>query len=230
MDGVTIPAKEIIKKAHEKGALVMLDAAQSAPHKEVDVRDLDVDFLSCSGHKMLGPTATGVLYGKKNLLENLKPLVVGGETVTDSTYDKHTLEDLPQRLEPGLQHYAGIIGLKAAVEYLKKVGLENIGKHEVELNKRISEGLLNNEKVKLIGPENPELRGGIFSFNIEGMTPHSVALMLDTAYKILMRSGAHCVHSWFNKHDLPGSARASLYLYNSLEECDKFVESVKKLL
>ena len=228
LDGTTVPAKEIIKKAHKQGALVLLDAAQSAPHKKIDVKELDVDFLACSGHKMLGPTATGILYGKKKLLEELKPFIVGGETVTDSTYETYTLEEIPHRFEAGLQHYSGVIGLGEAVKYLQNVGLENIQKHEEALNKIITEEV--GERVNLIGPKDFSLRGGVYSFNIKGMTPHSIAIMLDSGYSIFIRSGAHCVHSWFNKHHLPGSARVSLYLYNTEEEAKKFVDAVKKMI
>lgn len=230
LDGISIPLKEIVQKAHEHGALVMVDAAQSAPHKEIDVRKLDLDFLACSGHKMLGPTATGVLYGKKELLEKMKPFIVGGETVIDTTYTDHNLEDIPHKFEAGLQHYAGIIGLGEAVKYLKKIGLENIQKHENELNKIVTEELGGHPKIKLIGPKEPTQRSGIFSFVPQGITPHSVSLMLDSGYNIQTRSGAHCVHSWFNKHNLQGSARASFYLYNTEEECRVLIEAIKRIL
>lgn len=230
LDGVTIPAKEIIKLAHKHGAKVLLDGAQSAPHKEIDLKKLDVDFFACSGHKMCGPTGIGMLYGKAEHLERLDPFIVGGETVVETTYDSYELEKPPERFEAGLQHYAGIIGFGAAVQYLDKVGKKNIEKHEVKLNKVISEGLLSDPKLSLIGPKDAVLRGGVFSFNVKGMSPHDVALSLDNSRNIMIRSGAHCVHSWFNAHKLQGSARASLYLYNTEEEAQSFVQEVKKIL
>ena len=228
LDGYTIPAKEIIKIAHKNGALVLLDGAQSVPHKEIDVGKLDVDFLAFSGHKMLGPSGIGCLYAKKKLLENMKPFMLGGETVIDSTYDSYTKEEiLHRRFEAGLQHYAGIIGLGEAAKYLMKVGRKNIEKHEVMLNKQLTEGL--KDFVKIIGPQDPELRGGIFSFIIPGLDHHEAAKMLDQTHNIAVRSGAHCVHSWFNAHKMNGCIRASLYLYNTEEEVDKFIEAIKEL-
>jgi cysteine desulfurase/selenocysteine lyase len=230
LDGTTIPAKEVIKIAHDYSALVLLDAAQSVPHKELNVKKLDVDFLACSGHKMLGPSGTGILYGKQHLLEEINPFMVGGETVTDTTYSSFKLENPPEKFEAGLQNYAGIVGLGEAARYLMKVGKQSIGKHEVELNKIISEGLSQITGASIIGPKDPELRSGIVSFTIEGKDPHEIALLLDETSNIMVRSGAHCVHSWFNAHNLKGSVRASLYLYNTKEECEFFVESLKKAL
>jgi len=226
LDGTTIPAKEIIKIAHENKALVLLDAAQAAPHKEIDVKDLDVDFLACSGHKMLGPSGIGMLYGKEHLLKQLKPFIVGGDTVRNTTYNSVEFEDIPDKFEAGLQHYSGIIGFAEACRYLKKIGLNNINKHEIELNKFITNELLS--YVELIGPEDAEQRAGIFSFNIKGIDPHHVAVALDSSSNIMIRSGQHCVHSWFNAHKMDGSARASLYLYNTKEEAELFVAEIKK--
>ncbi|MFC2136071.1 aminotransferase class V-fold PLP-dependent enzyme, partial [Bacteroidota bacterium] len=228
LDGVTNSAKEIIKIAHENGALVMLDAAQSAPHHYIDVRSLDVDFLAFSGHKMLGPSGIGALYGKKDLLEELTPFIVGGETVKDSTYTTKVWEDLPERFEAGLQNYAGIVGFAEAARYLDKVGRKNIEKHETALTIRLTKGLQKIEGVKIIGPE-AEKRSGITSFTIEGADPHQIALLMDSSANIMLRSGAHCVHSWFNKHKLEGSVRASLYLYNTEEEVDYFLENIRKV-
>ena len=229
LDGVTNPVKEIAKITHKNDALLLVDAAQSAPHKEVDARYLDVDFLAFSGHKMLGPTGTGVLYGKKNLLEKMEQFIVGGETVTDSTYNDYKMEELPMRFEAGLQDYAGIIGLGEACRYLKKIGLKKIAEHEIKLNKIITESLAGNAKISIIGPKDAEKRGGIFSFNINGMDSHNVSKILESSKNIMTRSGAHCVHSWFNKHSMKGSVRASLYLYNTEEEAQIFVEEVKKI-
>ena len=230
LDGTTTPAKEIIKIAHEYGALVMLDAAQSAPHKEIGVKNLDADFLACSGHKMLGPSGTGILYGKYSLLEKMQPFLVGGETVKDTTYTSFELEKVPEKYEAGLQNYAGIIGLAEAARYLMKIGRAKIAKHETNLNKKITSEMLKIEGIKIIGPENPELRSGIISFNYKNTDPHEIALLLDRSSNIMIRSGTHCVHSWFNAHKLKGSARVSLYLYNTEEECDIFIEQLKNII
>ena len=225
LDGVTFPLKEIIKIAHDNKTFVVIDAAQSAPHINLNVKKLGADFLAFSGHKMLGPTGTGVLYGKRELLEKLSPFIVGGETVVDSTYENADFEKPPHRFEAGLQNYAGIAGLGEATKYLMKIR-EDIHKHEIKLNRIITEGL--GESIKIIGPNNPELRGGIVSFTSK-MDPHEIALMLDQQ-GIMIRSGAHCVHSWFNAKNLQGSARASLYLYNTEQEAETFVEEAKKIL
>ncbi len=230
LDGTTNPVKEIIKTAHDNGSLVLVDAAQSMPHKEVDVRKLDADFLAFSGHKMLGPTGTGALYVKNDLYDQMDPFMVGGDTVSETTYDKADFEKPPERYEAGLQDYAGMIGFAAAARYLEKIGKANIQKHEIELNKRITEALGDSEKLQLIGPKDPAQRSGIFSFNIKGMSPHEVAMILDSSANVMIRSGAHCVHSWFNKHDMDGSARASMYLYNNLADAESFIREINHLL
>ncbi len=228
MDGTSIPAKEVISMAHKYNALVMLDGAQAVPHQSIDVKKLDVDFLAFSGHKMLGPTGTGVLYGKEELLRKLTLYNVGGSTVEDSHYDGAEFADLPERFEAGLQDYAGFIGLGAAMEYLKK-HIDSIHEHELKLNKIVTEGLKNH--VDILGPEDYKLRSGIYSFNTKNkMDFHEVALMLDSYANIMIRSGRHCVHSWFNAHNIDGSARASFYLYNSEEEAKLFVEKLKEVV
>lgn len=230
LDGTTLPIREVAKLVHDSHALFMVDGAQYVPHHGTDVKKLDVDFLAFSGHKMMGPSGTGVLYGKEELLNSLQPFLTGGETVVDSTYDTAQFEKAPHRFEAGLQNYAGIIGLGEAARYVRKIGQESIAAHEAEINKRITEALLNEKKLTLVGPARPELRGGIFSFNIEGMNSHDVAMILDSSKNIAIRSGAHCVHSWFNAHSLKGCARASFYAYNTLEEADAFVEAVRGII
>jgi cysteine desulfurase/selenocysteine lyase len=228
VDGTTQNVGEMIKIAHENGALVLLDAAQSAPHKEVDVRKLDVDFLVCSGHKMLGPSGIGLLYGKYEQLEKLSQFMTGGETVANSNYDSFEKEKIPERFEAGLQNYAGIIGFAEALRYIKKVGLNEIEKHEQELNRQLTEGLVN-LGVDVIGPKDSNLRSGIVAFNVGKLNPHEVALMLDS-HGIAVRSGMHCVHSWFNANKLKGSVRVSFYLYNTKEEVDYFLEKMKDIV
>lgn len=229
LDGVTNPVREIAKIAHKHGALCLVDGAQSVPSDEVDVLSFDVDFLAFSGHKMLGPAGTGVLFGKKNLLENMDQFLVGGETVIDSTYEGYLPEKPPMKFEAGLQDYAGIIGLGEACRYLRDVDLAKIRKHEIKLNSHITAALANEKRIRILGPPDAKLRSGIFSFIVDGMDVHHVAKMLDVSRKIMVRSGAHCVHSWFNKHALKGSVRASVYLYNTIDEADLFVEEVRKI-
>ena len=229
LDGVTIPAEEIIKKAHRSGALVMLDAAQAAPHRKINVKTLDVDFLALSGHKMLGPSGTGVLYGKYQLLERMEPFLVGGDTVASSTYDTCEFLPPPEKFEAGLQDYAGIMGMGAAAKYLQDVGFEAIQKQELLINECITTEIKDIPGLKLIGPADPKLRGGIVSFTIEGIDSHRIALMLDQMANIMVRSGQHCVHSWFNAHHIQGSVRASAYFYNTLEEAVLFAANLKKI-
>jgi cysteine desulfurase/selenocysteine lyase len=229
LDGVTIPAEAIIKLAHNKGSLVLLDAAQTVPHRQINVRALDVDFMAFSGHKMLGPSGTGVLYGKKKLLEALDPFMVGGDTVATSTYETCEFLPVPERFEAGLQDYAGIIGLGEATKYLQKVGFDFIQKQEATLTKAIQAGIADLPGLHLIGPQDPALRGGITTFYFEGIDSHRVALMLDSMANICIRSGQHCVHSWFHANHIAGSVRASVYFYNTLEEVEFFVENLKKI-
>ncbi|MBR9683087.1 aminotransferase class V-fold PLP-dependent enzyme [Candidatus Woesearchaeota archaeon] len=227
LDGTSQPVEEMIKLAHQNGSLVLLDGAQAVPHREINVKKLDVDFLAFSGHKMLGPSGIGVLYGKLDLLEKLKPFVIGGDTVKNSTYDNFEIEDIPKRFEAGLQNYAGIIGLGEAVKYLTEIGLKNIAVHEQELNRYIS-GEFAKLGIEIIGNLDSEKRSGIISFNIKGIHHHEVAGMLNESANIMIRSGMHCVHSWFNAHNLDGSARISLYVYNTKEECEVLVNEIKK--
>ena len=159
----------------------------------------------------------------------LKPFIVGGDTVRDSTYTDFEFEKVPKLFEAGLQNYPGIIGFGRAVEYLSKIGLKKIEKHVVSLNEYLCSKLFKLEDFELIGPQDASLRSGIISFNLKGKNPHEVALMLDASASICVRSGQHCVHSWFNAHKLEGSVRISLYLYNTKEDCDKIFEEIKKI-
>ena len=226
LDGTSIPINEVIKLAHENGSLVLLDGAQAVPHQKINAKKMGADFLAFSGHKMLGPSS-GVLYGREELLKQMKSFIVGGGTVKDSHYHSAEWDESPAKFEAGLQDYAGVIGLAEAIKYLKKIGLDEIHEHEILLNKMMTERL--SGKVKLLGPLAAEKRGGIFSFNIKELDPHLIAGVLDKSKKIAVRSGAHCVHSWFNQHHLKGSVRASFYLYNTMEEAKIFCEEVEKI-
>ena len=231
LDGVTNPAKEIVKAGHDNGSLVLLDGAQSVPHQRIDVHKLGADFLAFSGHKMLGPTGTGVLYVRKDVMGKLKPFMVGGDTVANTTYDSHEFLDPPEMFEAGLQDYAGFIGMAEAARYLQSFGFENMEKLESGLNRKLSDGLLSLEHgiSDIIGPADAALRGGITSFNLKGIDYHQVALMLDKIGSVMVRSGQHCVHSWFNAHGIKGSVRASLYLYNNEHDIGVFIDTIKKI-
>jgi cysteine desulfurase/selenocysteine lyase len=229
LDGVSLPVPEIIKKAHQKGALVLLDAAQAAPHQKINVRGLDVDFLAFSGHKMLGPSGTGVLYGKLSLLEKLTPFLVGGDTVASSTYETCEFLPPPEKFEAGLQDYAGMIGLGAAAQFLLKVGFDAIQKQEQMLTQMIMESIKDLPGLHWIGTPDYKKRGGITTFYFDGVDSHQVAIMLDQMANIQVRSGQHCVHSWFNSRQIKGSVRASVYFYNTEEEAQTFIGNLKKI-
>ncbi len=220
-DGYTLPVKEIVKIAHENKAKVHLDAAQALPHKEVNAKKLDVDFFSFSGHKMLGPSGMGGLYGKEELLKEMKPFLIGGDTVKDSNYNGYVLEDLPNKFEAGLQNYAGILGMGAASKYLMDVGVENIQDHEAKLTKEV-----NRDGIVQVGNKDTI---GVFNFNIPGMDHHEVAGILDSSKNIAIRSGMHCAHAWYNEHKIKGSARASFYLYNTVDEIKILNEELGKI-
>lgn len=230
LDGATNPIDKIIKIAHENKALVFLDVAQSIAHNKINVKDLDVDFLAFSGHKILGPTGTGVFYGKFELLEKLKPFIVGGDTVLYSTYTDYEFLPIPERFEAGLQDYAGIIGLGEAIKYLNQFDFNEIKNHILELNTHITKELQKIPEIKIIGPKNPEDRCGIIDFYIENTDMHKFAVMLDEMANIAIRSGQHCVHSWFESKKILNSARVSLYLYNTTEEAEIFITNLNKII
>jgi cysteine desulfurase/selenocysteine lyase len=229
LDGVTIPVAEIIRLAHKNGSLVLLDAAQSAPHRQLNVKSLDVDFLAFSGHKLLGPSGTGVLYGKYALLDAMEPFLVGGDTVASSTYESAEFLPPPEKFEAGLQDYAGIIGLAAALQYLQKVGFDGIQKQELEVTRVLTAGLQGIPGLHIIGPADLALRGGITTFYIDGIDSHRIALMLDQMRGITVRSGQHCVHSWFHSRGIAGSVRASAYFYNTVDEAQLVIDHLLKI-
>lgn len=227
LDGTTIQAKEVSKIVKENGSYFHLDAAQSVPHRPIDVRDLDVDFLTFSVHKMLGPTGVGVLYSKKELLKELSPLLVGGGNVKDSTYNSINLHEPPKQFECGLQNYAGLCGVKEALEYVKEIGLNEIKSHEEKLNSLITKEI--GEKVEIIGPNNPKKRSGIFTFWTQKSNSYDISSKLDSQ-KIITRPGQHCVYSWYNSHSIKGGVRISFYIYNTEEEVMKTVEAINDFL
>lgn len=230
LDGYTNPIKEIIEIAHNNNALVLLDVAQSIPHKRIDVSDLDVDFLAFSGHKMLGPTGTGVFYGKIKLLDKLEPFMTGGETVLSSSYENYKFLPVPEKFEAGLQDYAGIIGLGEAVKYLNNLDFKEIQEHELFLNSYITEEIQKIPQIKIIGPKDAKDRSGIINFYIEGVDMHKFAIMLDEMAGIAIRSGQHCVNAWFDNKKIKNSARVSLYFYNTIEEAEVLINNLNKIV
>jgi len=228
LDGTSLPVQEIIKTAHNNGALVLLDGAQFVPHKRIDVSKLDCDFLVFSGHKMLGPSGMGVLYAKAEILQKMPGFITGGGTVKWSTYKSHAFMPLPDKFEAGLQNYAGIIGLGAAVEYLDKI-IDQIPKHDLELNKYATDAL-QKMPIKILGPKNPKLCSSIISFYSDKVSSHQIALELDKRANIAVRSGRFCVNSWFEKNKIRDAVRVSFYFYNTVEEVGVFAKILKKIL
>jgi cysteine desulfurase/selenocysteine lyase len=227
--GFTLPAKEVVQIAHSYGAKVLFDAAQYAPSHKLDVRALGVDYLAASGHKMCGPSGVGLFYCRAEISERLRPIMYGGHGVTDTKYDSYSLLPAPERFETGLQNYSGIVGTGAALDYLAAIGMDEIRAHVVSLNKKMTKALANVPGVKILLPKDPNLRGGIFSFNIDGLSAHDVAMIMDNSKNIMMRSGMHCCHPYFHARGLDGCARASVYLYNIPEEIGVFTDTVAEL-
>jgi len=227
--GATVPVKAVTEVAHDYGATVIIDGAQAAPHMPVDLKRIDADIYCVSMHKMLGPTGMGIMYGKREVLENLRPLMLGGGTVGLATYDSVSLAPIPDRFEAGLLNYAGIIGPKAAIDYLSAVGMDAVERHDTELVTRAVKNLEDVKNLHLVGPEQPGKRSGVLSFNIDGLASHDIAMMLDSMAGVMIRSGMHCAHPFYVSRAIDGSARASTYLYNSPEEIDVFTDTVRKI-
>ncbi len=230
LDGVSITVESVVKMAHQVDALVLLDAAQSVPHQKINVQQLGVDIVAFSGHKLCGPSGTGVLYAKESILNDvLTPFVVGGSTVSNTTYETFEMLPAPAKFEAGIQDYSGIFGLQAAIHYLENIGMDTITAHEQSLNKYATEQLLNIEDVKIIGGS-AEHRSGILSFYLSGIDIHQTAITLDASAKVLVRSGQHCVHSWFNDRNIFGSVRFSFYFYNTKAEIDTAISALKDIV
>ncbi len=230
LDGRSLPIRAIVERAHAHGAEVLVDGCQAAAHRPVDLQQLGVDYYALSLHKMLGPSGTGLLAAPLERLARLTPLLVGGETVEWTTLDRHKLRPPPHCFEAGLQNYAGVLGAVAGLRYLQRVGLEEVEPHEEALNARVTRALREERRVHLIGPEDPAQRPGIFSFYLDGVDPSDAALFLDEGYRVMIRSGRHCVNSWYHERDLPGSLRASFYLYNTAGDADELIRGVRELL
>lgn len=228
--GILNPVKELAAKARAVGATVLIDATQSAPHMPVDVTDLDCDFLTLSGHKMLGPTGIGVLYGRQEILESMEPFLRGGEMVLEVWYDRATWNELPMKFEAGTPNIADAIGFGAAVDYLNEIGMDNVRAHEVRLNAHALAAFKElEEDIDIFGPRDPEMRGGIISFYSEIAHPHDLGTFLDRD-GIAVRTGHHCTMPLMRELGVVATARSSHYLYNTEDEIDALVDSVKRAL
>jgi cysteine desulfurase/selenocysteine lyase len=225
--GTVNPAAEIIRLAHEAGALTLVDGAQSVPHFAVDVQALDVDFLAFSAHKMLGPTGIGVLYGKTKLLEGMPPFLGGGDMIKTVHLREFVPNSLPHKFEAGTPAIAEAVGFGAAVDYLTSVGMEAIAAHEHEITEYALERLEEVPGLKLFGP-GAQHRGGVVAFTFDGVHPHDVAQILDRD-GIAVRAGHHCAQPLHEKFGITATSRASFYLYNTKEEVDKLVEGLYKV-
>lgn len=224
--GTVNPIKEIAKIAHEHGAVIVVDGAQGAPHMAVDVQDLNCDFYAFSGHKMCAPTGIGVLYGKRELLEAMEPVEFGGEMIDFVDLYDSTWKELPWKFEGGTPIIAGAIGLGAAIDFLNEVGLDNIAKHEAKLVAYTLDTLNNLDDVTVYGP-NSEERAAVITFNVGDVHPHDTATVLD-AQGIAVRAGHHCAQPLMKWLNVTATARASFYLYNTIEEVDALAEGLKK--
>lgn len=225
--GVVNPIKEIAELVHQANALLVVDGAQSVPHMKIDVQDLDVDFFAFSGHKMLGPTGIGVLYGKEGLLERMSPVEFGGEMI-DFVYEQEaTWKELPWKFEAGTPNIAGAIGLAVAIDYLDKIGMETVHQYEQELIAYVFPRLQAVEGLTIYGSEDLTQRSGVISFNLAGLHPHDVATALD--YEgVAVRAGHHCAQPLLSYLGVAATVRASFYLYNTKADCDKLVEALQK--
>lgn len=230
LDGRSLPVREIVERAHARGARVLLDGCQAAPHTPVDLVRLGVDFYAISAHKLLGPTGTGVLAGSAEALGTLRPLLLGGETVEWSTLERHALRPPPHRFEAGLQNYAGVIGAHAAIKFLEAQGLDEITDHDRKLNELVTRELKDEPRLRILGPQDPKHRPTIFAFDLRGIDPNDVALFLDEGYDVLLRSGRHCVHSWYERRGLSGNVRASFYLYNDEDDARQLIAGIREVL
>ncbi len=226
--GTIHPIEQIIEYGHKMGAIIIVDGAQSVPHMPVDVQDLDVDFFGFSAHKMLGPMGIGVLYGKKELLENMPPYLTGGDMIEYVYEQEATFAPIPYKFEAGTQNVEGAVGLRAAIEYLENIGLNNIQKHEEILVEYALDKMLKLPYIDIQGPIDLYMRGGIISFTLEDIHPHDIASILDTC-GIAIRAGHHCAQPLMNYLKIPATSRISFYLYNNKEDIDQFIEGIKKV-
>jgi cysteine desulfurase/selenocysteine lyase len=224
--GTINPLEAITRRAHEVGAVVVLDACQSVPHMAVDVKALDIDFLAFSGHKAVGPTGVGIFWGRAELLAELPPFLTGGSMIENVTMTTATWAPAPKKFEAGVPNMAQAVGLGAALTYLTKIGMENIHRHEVALTSYLLEGLAAIDDIRIIGPATTELRGGSISFTLGDIHPHDLGQYLDSQ-GIAVRTGHHCAWPLTRKLGVPATTRASVYLYNTTEDLDALIAGVQ---
>lgn len=223
--GTINPVAKLAERAHSVGAVILVDAAQSVPHMPVDVQALDADFLCFSAHKMLGPTGIGVLWGKYDLLEAMPPYMFGGDMILEVTYEDASWNDLPYKFEAGTPNIADAIATGAAVDYLTELGMDNVWQHEQELTDYAMEQILSLGSVRVLGPQNPALRGGVISFIHDTIHPHDLGTALDQQ-GIAIRTGHHCAMPLVRSFDVVAAARVSFYIYNTKSEVDAFVSGL----
>ena len=223
--GTIIPLDEIVKRAHSVGAVVVLDACQSAPHFAIDVKALDIDFLAFSGHKALGPTGIGILWGRSEYLNEMEPFLTGGSMIESVTMTEAKWAPSPKRFEAGVPNMAQAVGFAAAINYLNNLGMDNVAKHEKDLTAYTLNKFKQLDKVTLIGPKDNVDRGSVISFTIEGIHPHDVGQVLDQ-YGVAVRTGHHCAWPLMRKLGLVGTTRASFYIYNDEADVDALIDSV----
>lgn len=226
--GTTNPIKEIAALAHKNGAVIVVDGAQALPHIPVNVQDLDADFYAFSGHKFCGPTGIGGLYGKRELLEKMQPFLRGGEMIEYVTRDEATWAEVPAKFEAGTVNVGGAVGMAAAAEYLMEIGMENIARHDNELAALLVQKMSEIPHVNIVGSKDGAKRCGIVTFTIDGVHPHDISSILDTE-KIAIRAGHHCAQPLGQYLDVPATARASLYFYNTQKEVERFCAALSKV-
>ena len=224
--GTINPLEAITKRAHEVGAVVVLDACQSVPHMKTDVKALDIDFLAFSGHKAVGPTGIGVFWGRAELLADLPAFLTGGSMIENVTMESATWAPAPKKFEAGVPNMAQAVGLGAALTYLTKIGMDNIHQHEIALTKYLLEGLSAITDLRIIGPKTTELRGGVVSFTLGDIHPHDLGQYLDSQ-GIAVRTGHHCAWPLTRKLGVPATTRASVYLYNTTDDLDELITGVQ---
>jgi len=223
--GTIVPINEIIEMAHQNGILVMVDGAQSVPHMPVDVQDMDCDFMVFSAHKMLGPTGVGVLYAKKEILNEMQPFIGGGDMIKEVHKHKTIYNDLPYKFEGGTPNISGVIGFGAAVDYLKRIGMHNVREHEIEITSYAIKAIADIKGIILYGPSDANHRGGVVAFNIGDIHPHDLATIMND-HGIAIRSGHHCAQVLMERLDIAAASRTSFYIYNTKEEVDIFINAL----
>lgn len=228
--GIENPIPEVCREAHARGALVLVDGAQAVATRPVDVRALGADLYAFSLHKMFGPTGIGVLWARREVLERMRPFLLGGDTVRDATYTECVLEDAPARFEAGVANVEGAVGARAAIEYVEGVGLDAVREHVARLNRLATEAFAGLPRVRLIGPEDPARRGAVLNVLVEGLEARGLARVLDETDNIMVRAGRHCVHAWYHAEGVSDSIRVSFALYNTDSEVQALARALRRVL